>query len=73
MNVSPQNVLEILDAADSMQIGDMKGYALELIVQNFAQVCSSFARTRLAVVFCKCNFPIPLFLYRWPCYRKYVF
>ena len=38
MNVSPQNVLEILDAANSMQISDMKSYALELIVQNFAQV-----------------------------------
>lgn len=38
MNVSPQNVLEILDAANSMRIVDMKNYALELIVQNYHQV-----------------------------------
>lgn len=38
MNVSPQNVLEILDAANSIQVVDMKNYALDLIVQNFAQV-----------------------------------
>ncbi|XKL64726.1 hypothetical protein PGB90_004812 [Kerria lacca] len=38
MNVAPHNVLEILDAADSMQVIDMKNYALNLIVEHFPQV-----------------------------------
>lgn len=41
MNVSPQNVLEILDAASSLRIVDMKNYALDLIVQNYHQVSTS--------------------------------
>jgi len=43
MNVSPQNVLDILDAANTTNIVDMKTYALELVVQNFTQVCHDFA------------------------------
>lgn len=54
MNVSPQNVLEILDAANSIQVVDMKNYALDLIVQNFAQVSDLFLVSR-NLLFCILN------------------
>ncbi|XP_065220593.1 leucine-zipper-like transcriptional regulator 1 isoform X1 [Planococcus citri] len=38
MNVSPQNVLEILDAANSIPIVTMKNYALDLIVHKYTDV-----------------------------------
>jgi hypothetical protein len=39
MNVTFENVIQILEAADSMQAGDMKKYALNLIVHHFPKVC----------------------------------
>ncbi|XP_014247262.1 leucine-zipper-like transcriptional regulator 1 [Cimex lectularius] len=38
MNVSLENVIQILEAADRMQAADMKRYALSLIVHNFPKV-----------------------------------
>ncbi|KAL1505866.1 hypothetical protein ABEB36_005324 [Hypothenemus hampei] len=37
-NVTPDTVLEVLEAADSIQATDMKKYALDLIALNFAKV-----------------------------------
>lgn len=41
MNVTSENVIHILEAADRMQATDMKKYALNLIVLNFTKVASS--------------------------------
>ncbi|XP_053997086.1 leucine-zipper-like transcriptional regulator 1 [Hylaeus anthracinus] len=38
MNVTFENVIQILEAADRMQAADMKKYALDLIVHHFIQV-----------------------------------
>lgn len=38
MNVSFENVIQILEAADKMQATDMKKYALDLIVHHFSKV-----------------------------------
>lgn len=38
MNVTFENVIQILEAADRMQAVDMKKYALNLTVLNFSQV-----------------------------------
>ena len=38
-NVTVENVLQILEAADRSQAADMKKYALNLIVRYFAKVC----------------------------------
>ncbi|GFG28824.1 hypothetical protein Cfor_03040 [Coptotermes formosanus] len=38
MNVTFENVIQILEAADSMQATDMKNYALSLIVHHFPKV-----------------------------------
>jgi N-acetylneuraminic acid mutarotase len=38
MNVSFENVIQILEAADGMQATDMKKYALDLIVHHFTKV-----------------------------------
>lgn len=38
MNVTFENVIQILEAADRMQAIDMKKYALNLIVHNFCKV-----------------------------------
>lgn len=38
MNVTFENVVQILEAADRMQAQDMKKYALHLIVQHFPKV-----------------------------------
>ncbi|XP_065826736.1 leucine-zipper-like transcriptional regulator 1 [Oscarella lobularis] len=37
-NVSPRNVVEILEAADKIEAHDMKRHALSIIVQHFPQV-----------------------------------
>lgn len=37
-NVTSENVIEILEAADRMQAADMKKYALNLIVHHFSKV-----------------------------------
>lgn len=39
MNVTCDNVVQILEAADRMQATDMKKYSLGLIVQYFPKVC----------------------------------
>lgn len=39
MNVTFENVIQILEAADRMQACDMKKYALNLIVHHFGKVC----------------------------------
>lgn len=39
MNVTFENVIQILEAADRMQAFDMKKYALNLIVHHFTKVC----------------------------------
>lgn len=41
MNVTSDNVIHILEAADRMQANDMKKYALNLIVLNFTKVAYS--------------------------------
>lgn len=41
MNVTSENVIHILEAADRMQATDMKKYALNLIVLNFTKVATS--------------------------------
>lgn len=38
MNVTFENVIQILEAADRMQATDMKKYALDLIVHHFPKV-----------------------------------
>lgn len=38
MNVTFENVIQILEAADKMQASDMKKYALTLIVHHFPKV-----------------------------------
>ena len=38
-NVTVENVLQILEAADRSQAADMKKYALNLIVRHFSKVC----------------------------------
>eukprot|EP00118_Oscarella_pearsei_P003646 m.15171 g.15171 ORF g.15171 m.15171 type:complete len:179 (+) comp26227_c0_seq2:1853-2389(+) len=38
VNVSPRNVVEILEAADRIEAHDMKRHALSIIVQHFPQV-----------------------------------
>lgn len=38
MNVTFENVIQILEAADKMQAADMKKYALDLIVHHFVKV-----------------------------------
>lgn len=38
MNVTFENVIQILEAADRMQATDMKKYALDLIVHHFTKV-----------------------------------
>lgn len=38
MNVTFENVIQILEAADRMQAIDMKKYALDLIVHHFTKV-----------------------------------
>lgn len=38
MNVTSENVVQILEAAERIQAHDMKKYALTLIVQNFGKV-----------------------------------
>ncbi|KAG7197202.1 hypothetical protein KM043_007278 [Ampulex compressa] len=38
MNVTYENVIQILEAADRMQAADMKKYALKLIVHHFVEV-----------------------------------
>lgn len=38
MNVTFENVIQILEAADRMQAADMKKYALNLIVHHFSKV-----------------------------------
>lgn len=38
-NVTVENVLQILEAADRSQAADMKKYALSLIVRYFSKVC----------------------------------
>jgi hypothetical protein len=38
MNVSPQNVIQILEAADRIQAPDMKKRALDIIIANFPKV-----------------------------------
>ena len=37
-NVTVENVLQILEAADRSQAADMKKYALNLIVRHFSKV-----------------------------------
>lgn len=39
MNVTFENVIQILEAADRIQATDMKKYALNLIVHHFPKVC----------------------------------
>lgn len=39
MNVTFENVIQILEAAHRMQATDVKKYALNLIVHNFSKVC----------------------------------
>lgn len=41
MNVTFENVIQILEAADRIQAIDMKKYALNLIVHHFPKVCTS--------------------------------
>lgn len=38
MNVTSENVIQILEAADKMQANDMKKYALDIIVHDFTKV-----------------------------------
>ena len=38
MNVTCENVLQILEAADRIHALDMKKYALNLLVQHFSKV-----------------------------------
>lgn len=42
-NVTPENVLAILQAADRMRTVDIKDYALKMIVYNFKQVAKQDA------------------------------
>jgi len=42
MNVTFENVIQILEAADRMQATDMKKYALNLIVHHFSKVKKFF-------------------------------
>lgn len=39
-NVTPETVIEVLEAADRIQATDMKKYALDLIAFNFTKVLS---------------------------------
>ncbi|KAK2169086.1 hypothetical protein LSH36_12g10021 [Paralvinella palmiformis] len=48
MNVSVQNVIQILEAADRIQATDMKKHALNIIVQNFSKVARQPAIRRLS-------------------------
>lgn len=41
MNVTFENVIQILEAADRIQAMDMKKYALNLIIHHFPKVRSS--------------------------------
>ena len=43
-NVTVENVLQILEAADRSQAADMKKYALNLIVRHFSKVCNTLSR-----------------------------
>jgi hypothetical protein len=43
-NVTVENVLQILEAADRSQAADMKKYALSLIVRYFSKVCPQTIR-----------------------------
>lgn len=57
-NVTSENVLEILEAADRMQATDMKKYALNLIVHHFSKVWNSSHPVHvqylsLNILFCK--------------------
>lgn len=45
MNVTFENVIQILEAADRIQAIDMKKYALNLIVHHFPKVCTSCKHT----------------------------
>ena len=38
MNITFENVIQILEAADKMQATDMKKFSLDLIVRNFTKV-----------------------------------
>ena len=45
-NVTVENVLQILEAADRSQASDMKKYALNLIVRYFSKVISFYSYTK---------------------------
>ena len=47
-NVTVENVLQILEAADRSQAADMKKYALNLIVRHFSKVRMMNALTSLS-------------------------
>ena len=40
MNVTSENVIQILEAADDIQAFEMKNHCLDIIVTNFKKVCS---------------------------------
>ena len=44
-NVTVENVLQILEAADRSQAADMKKYALNLIVRHFSKVVHPLINT----------------------------
>lgn len=50
MNVTFENVIQILEAADRMQATDMKKYALNLIVHHFSKVKKKYLDTNHANV-----------------------
>ena len=50
-NVTVENVLQILEAADRSQAADMKKYALNLIVRYFSKVKISFVWIRCNILF----------------------
>lgn len=39
-NITTSNVLEILEAADKVNVPDVKNYALKLIVREFSQIAN---------------------------------
>lgn len=59
MNVTSENVVQILEAAERIQAHDMKKYALTLIVQNFGKVRNK----RICLGKCLNDFS---FFHRWP-------
>jgi len=67
MNVTFENVIQILEAADSMQATDMKNYALGLIVHHFPKVSIVFVDSQWLLYISSFNLLNIIYIQHLPC------